>query len=298
MFIFSVTLFLLDSHVSYFSSIKSHLATVLYPIQKTASIPKEIVIWVEDFLDSRESLRIRNQELEIENLLNNVRLQKLDALEKENHRLNELLGSSFRLTEQVVVAELLKIDSDPFSQQIVINRGQADDVSAGQPVLDAAGVMGQVMSASRFASRVILLTDPSHSIPVQINRNGLRSIATGRGFSKPLDLEYLPHNADVRVGDLLVTSGLGGRFPAGYPVGTISHIDHPLGKPFAEISVSPAAHLSTSQKVLLVKTIKPELRNNGEKKALVKDKGTEHIERPKNSEYSTEDRRIEFEGNE
>ena len=254
-FIIAMALFFLDSRLSSFSNIKSQFATVLYPIQRLASMPREIFLWGTDFFESRESLKLRNQQLETQNLLNNVRLQKLASLERENHRLQSLLGSSFRLTERVLVAELLKIDSDPFSQQIVINRGQADEVFDGQPVLDAAGVMGQVMSVSRFASRVILLTDPNHSIPVQINRNGLRSIATGRGFGKSLDLAYLPHNADVRVGDLLVTSGLGGRFPAGYPVGTIRHITHPLGKPFAKISVEPAAQLGVSQKVLLVRLV-------------------------------------------
>lgn len=254
-FIIAMALFFLDSRLSSFSNIKSQFATALYPIQRLASMPKEIFLWGTDFFESRESLKLRNQQLETQNLLNNVRLQKLASLERENHRLQSLLGSSFRLTERVLVAELLKIDSDPFSQQIVINRGQADEVFDGQPVLDAAGVMGQVMSVSRFASRVILLTDPNHSIPVQINRNGLRSIATGRGFGKSLDLAYLPHNADVRVGDLLVTSGLGGRFPAGYPVGTIRHITHPLGKPFAKISVEPAAQLGVSQKVLLVRLV-------------------------------------------
>ena len=224
----------------------------MYPVQLMASFPSDIGHWSSDYFQSRTDLKEQNVSLKATNLLNSVRLQKLASLERENMRLHELLGSSFRLSERVLVAELLRVDSDPFSQQVVINRGERYAVFEGQPVLDARGVMGQVMSVSRFSSRAFLLTDPSHAIPVQINRNGLRSIITGRGLAKPLQLEHLPHNADVRVGDLLLTSGLGGRFPVGYPVGTISAISRPAGKPFANIKVQPAADLATSREVLLV----------------------------------------------
>ena len=227
---------------------------MMYPVQLIASFPSDIGDWTTDYFQSRADLKEQNDSLKATQLLSSVRLQRLQALERENMRLHELLGSSFRLSERVLVAELLTIDSDPFSQQVVINRGERYAVFEGQPVLDASGVMGQVMSVSRFSSRVILLTDPSHAIPVQVNRNGLRSIVTGRGLAKPLQLEHLPHNADIRVGDSLVTSGLGGRFPVGYPVGTITAISHPAGKPFARIQVQPAADLDTSREVLLVLT--------------------------------------------
>ncbi|MFT7235565.1 MAG: rod shape-determining protein MreC, partial [Methylophagaceae bacterium] len=231
---------------------RSHLATIIYPVQLIASFPSDIGDWTSEYFQSRRELKEQNDSFKATQLLNAVRLQRLQALERENMRLHRLLGSSFRLPERVLVAELLTIDSDPFSQQIVINRGNQYDIFEGQPVLDASGVMGQVMSVSRFSSRVILLTDPSHAIPVQVNRNGVRSIVTGRGLAEPLQLEHLPYNADVRVGDSLVTSGLGGRFPVGYPVGTISAITRPAGKPFANIKVAPAADLSTSREVLLV----------------------------------------------
>lgn len=231
---------------------RSTLSTVIYPVQLIASFPSDLGGWASDYFQSRADLKEHNKRLGATNLLNGVRLQRLRALERENMRLHELLGSSFRLPERVLVAELLMIDSDPSSQQVVINKGERYDVFDGQPVLDASGVMGQVMRASRFSSRVILLTDPSHSIPVQVNRNGLRAVATGRGLGKPLQLEHLLHNSDVRVGDLLVTSGLGGRFPVGYPVGTVTSIKQPLGKIFSDITVEPAAHLETSREVLLV----------------------------------------------
>lgn len=231
---------------------RSSLSTAIYPVQLIASFPSDFSAWASDYFQSRSELEEQTKALEAMNLLNSVRLQKLQALERENMRLHELLGSSFRLPERVLVAELLTIDSDPFSQQIVINKGERYSVFEGQPVLDAKGVMGQVTTVSRFSSRVILLTDPSHGVPVQVNRNGLRAVATGRGLGKPLQLEHLPHNSDVRVGDLLVTSGLGGRFPVGYPVGTVTSISHPPGKAFSDITVEPAAHLETSREVLLV----------------------------------------------
>lgn len=238
--------------MNYFSPTRDALSTIVYPIQVVASFPSDASEWISAFFENRDELKEQNAALEAINLLNNVRLQKLQNLERENTRLRELLGSSFRLTERVVVAELLSIDLDPFSQQVVLNKGLHDGVFSGQPVLDAHGVMGQVTEVNSFSSRAMLLTDPSHGLPVQINRNGLRAVATGRGLGEPLQLEHLAHNADVRVGDVLVTSGLGGRFPVGYPVGTVVAIHFPQGKAFADIAVKPAAELDTSREVLLV----------------------------------------------
>jgi rod shape-determining protein MreC len=248
----SLALFFLDTRMDYFSPTRSALSTLVYPIQVVASFPSDAGKWMNEFFENRDELKEQNVALEATNLLNNVRLQKLQNLERENTRLRELLGSSFRLTERVLVAELLSIDLDPFSQQVVLNKGLRDGVFSGQPVLDAHGVMGQVTEVNSFSSRTMLLTDPSHGLPVQINRNGLRAVAIGRGMGEPLQLEHLAHNADVRVGDVLVTSGLGGRFPVGYPVGTVIAIHFPQGKAFADIAVKPAAELDTSREVLLV----------------------------------------------
>lgn len=245
-------LFFLDTRLNSFSSVRSNLSTVVYPIQSVASLPSDIVDWFSDFFEDREQLKEKNSELEVTNLLNSQRLQKLENLERENMRLRELLGSSFRLRDRVKVAEILMIDLDPFSQQVVINKGEKDGVFIGQAVLDATGVMGQVVSVSTFSSHVVLLTNPNHAIPVQVNRNGLRAIVTGRGLGQELGVEYLPHNADIREGDLLVTSGLGGRFPIGYPVGTVETLNFPQGKAFSEVRVQSAAHLATSREVLLV----------------------------------------------
>jgi len=248
----SLVLFFLDTRLDYFSPTRSALSTIVYPIQVVASFPSDASEWMSEFFENRDELKEQNAVLEATNLLNNVRLQKLQNLERENTRLRELLGSSFRLTERVLVAELLSIDLDSFSQQVVLNKGLRDGVFSGQPVLDAHGVMGQVTEVTSFSSRAMLLTDPSHGLPVQINRNGLRAVAIGRGMGESLQLEHLAHNADVRVGDVLVTSGLGGRFPVGYPVGKVIAIHFPQGKAFAHIAVKPAAELDTSREVLLV----------------------------------------------
>ena len=248
----SLALIFIDSRLSYLTSIRSSLSAVIYPIQLVGSLPSDLASWTSAYFQSRANLKEQNKGLQATNLLNSFKLQKLRGLERENLRLRELLGSSFRLPERVLMAELLRIDSDLFSQHVVINKGESDAIFEGQPVLDSNGVMGQVMAVSQFSSRVILLTDPSHGTPVQVNRNGLRSVARGRGLNKFLQLEYLPHNSDIRAGDLLVTSGLGGRFPAGYPVGTVISVKESPGKNFSEVTVEPTASIETSREVLLV----------------------------------------------
>lgn len=248
----ALSLYLLDSRTTLMDPVRSMMSAAVYPLQKTASLPNDFREWTVDLFQSRDTLRERVEVLEASQLMYSVRLQKLQALERENMRLRELLGSSFRLNERVQVAELLSVDLDPFSQHVVIDKGERYGVYTGQPVLDASGVMGQVTEVTLVSSRVILLTDPSHSIPVQVNRNGLRAVVTGRGMGETLHMEHLPHHADVRVGDLLVTSGLDGRFPFGYPVGEVVEVNHPDGQAFAEIAVEPAASLSTSREVMLV----------------------------------------------
>jgi len=248
----SLVLFFLDSRMNYFAPVRSGLSVIVYPLQTIASFPSDSSKWFEELVQNRKELIEKNSQLAAINLANSVRLQTLEDLERENMRLRELLGSSFRLHERVKVAEVLAVDLDPFSQQVVIDKGARYDVFIGQPVLDATGVMGQVMQVSQFSSQVVLLTNPSHALPVQVNRNGLRAVVTGRGLGKHLQLEHVPHNADIRQGDLLVTSGLGGRFPVGYPVGRVVSVSSSQGQPFASIRVEPAAKLSTSREVLLV----------------------------------------------
>jgi len=170
----------------------------------------------------------------------------------ENHRLRELLASSGQLEERVLIAEVLSASQDPYRQQIVLNKGARDGVYKGQALVDAQGVLGQVISVNPTSSVALLLTDPNHGIPVEINRTGLQTIALGRGDGQSLSLPYLPGTADVKVGDLLVSSPLGGRFPAGYPVGQITELQHDAGEHFMEALAMPAARLNRGRQALLV----------------------------------------------
>jgi len=163
-----------------------------------------------------------------------------------------LLNSSALVNEKVEVAELIGMDPNPFTHRILINKGERDGVVLGQPVLDARGLMGQVVELMPYTSRVLLLTDTTHSIPVQVNRNGLRAIASGTGNPERLELRHVADTADIKEGDLLVSSGLGQRFPAGYPVATVKEVIHDSGQPFAIVRAVPTAALNRSRYLLLV----------------------------------------------
>jgi len=244
-----------DHRYEALANLRSVLSTITYPLQLLAEAPVTLFRWAESNLAGRETLRAENARLHQENLLLQGRLQKLAALESENTRLRGLLESSFKVGDRLLVAELMAVDLDPYKQQVLINRGSTSGVYEGQPVLDADAVMGQVSQVSPFTSTVVLITDASHALPVQVNRNGLRTIAVGTGRVNALELPHLPNNADIELGDLLVTSGLGGRFPPGYPVAQVTSVDHQPGRPFAEVLATPTAHLDRTREVLLVWTL-------------------------------------------
>jgi rod shape-determining protein MreC len=172
-------------------------------------------------------------------------------------RLRDLLDSSFKLGDRVLIAELIAVDMDPYRQLVLLNKGSSSGIYKGQPVLHANAVMGQVVHVNRFTSSVLMITDASHALPIQVNRNGLRTVAIGTGRINELELPNLPNNADIEVGDLLVTSGLGGRFPSGYPVATVTAISREPGEPFARIRAQPSAHLERAREALLVWTLTP-----------------------------------------
>jgi rod shape-determining protein MreC len=206
---------------------------------------------------TRGELLSDNRELREENLKLHADLQKYESLQAENIRLRNLLDASYKVSDRVLIAELSAVDLDPYKQQVVINKGRSSGAYKGQAVLDADAVMGQVVQVTPFSSTVLLITDPSHSTPVQVLRSGLRTIAVGSGRINELSLPYLPTNSDIREGDLLVTSGLGGKFPPGYPVARVTDVNRSPDNAFAEISAEPAAHLDRSREVLLVWGIKP-----------------------------------------
>ncbi len=255
MILISIALMSVDHRHGHLENVRSFLSTLVYPLQYIVNMPVQAGRWVSNSVVTQTQLLEENEDLREGLLLLNQKLQKYDILVEENNRLRELLDSSVRLgerVERVLIAELIATELESFRRQIVINKGQRDDVYDGQPVVDANGIMGQVVHVNPFSSTVLLITDQTHSMPVQLNRNGLRAIAVGTGQDNVLLLENLPTNSDIQTGDLVISSGLGRRFPRGYPVGTVSNITMEPGEPFAKVQVTPSANPGQSREVLLV----------------------------------------------
>ncbi|MET0847793.1 MAG: rod shape-determining protein MreC [Pseudomonas sp.] len=252
--VLSVALMVVDARFTLLKPVRSQMSLVLMQSYWITDLPQRLWQGVASQFGSRTELVAENEKLKTENLLLQGRMQKLAALTEQNVRLRELLNSSALVNEKVEVAELIGMDPNPFTHRIIINKGERDGVVLGQPVLDARGLMGQVVELMPYTSRVLLLTDTTHSIPVQVNRNGLRAIASGTGNPERLELRHVADTADIKEGDLLVSSGLGQRFPAGYPVATVKEVIHDSGQPFAIVRAVPTAALNRSRYLLLVFT--------------------------------------------
>lgn len=250
--VLSVALMVVDARFMILKPVRSQMSMVLMQSYWVVDLPQRLYQGVASQFGSRTELIAENEKLKTEALLLQGRLQKLAALTEQNVRLRELLNSSALVNEKVEVAELIGMDPNPFTHRIIINKGERDGVVLGQPVLDARGLMGQVVELMPYTSRVLLLTDTTHSIPVQVNRNGLRAIASGTSNPERLELRHVADTADIKEGDLLVSSGLGQRFPAGYPVATVKEVIHDSGQPFAIVRAVPTAALNRSRYLLLV----------------------------------------------
>lgn len=252
----SIALMVLDSRQQYMPVVRTTLTVATYPIRYMIDLPSSVGGWLSETFASRRHLMLENEALHQEQLELKAREQKMAALEVENARLRALLGSTAKVQEHTIIAELTAVDMSPFSRQIILNKGSLHGVYEGQAMIDAHGIMGQIVHVSPLQSTAILITDPKHALPVEVNRNGLRSIASGTGESNRLILDQLPNNADILQGDLLVTSGLGGRFPAGYPVARVTEVVRNHDLPFAHVSAEPLAAIESSREVLLI--AKPE----------------------------------------
>ena len=250
----SLALMTVDHRWKHLDAVRNTLSYLLYPVEYIVDLPIRVYKWSEETLSSRRGLIEENRELRDRQLQNRVQLQKLDILERENERLRKLLSATPKTTEDHLIAEIVAVDVDPYRHFIVLNKGSFDGVYKGQPIIDAHGVMGQVVYVNGMTSTAMLISDVSHAIPVQIDRTGLRSVAFGTGQTDYLDLKHIPHNADIRVGDKLISSGLGERFPRHYPVAMITKIDRNTGETFINVRAEPLAQLDTSREVLLVWT--------------------------------------------
>nr|WP_224424171.1 MULTISPECIES: rod shape-determining protein MreC [unclassified Modicisalibacter] len=234
------------------AELRAHLSTVVTPVQWLVSLPSDALSWGALVVSDQSRLVDENRRLRQQLLTMSHRVQRMASLTAENVRLRELLDAAQRREVPYITAELLSLDSDPFTHQMVIDRGRSDGAYVGQPVMDASGLIGQVIAVSAYTSRVLMVADASHAVPVQVNRNGLRFIVQGTGSYDVLDVLHVPDTADIRPGDLLVTSGLAGRFPEGYPVARVRDVVHDPGAPFAQVTAEPVAQPERSRHFLLL----------------------------------------------
>lgn len=245
-------LLLVDRNSNFFEPAKSAFGQALTPLVWLASLPENALQWGESQLQPKESLEQNLRQLNQELLIYKGKLQQGVELAAENSRLRALLNAAEVLAESLMVSEVVGLSPNPYRHTVTINRGSRDGVFVGQPVIDAEGLVGQVISVSDKSSTVLSITDISHALPVRTLRNGVRSIAEGTGDSNRLRLRYLSTTTDIVVGDELVTSGLGELFPAGYPVGLVVSIERVTGRDFLEVEVRPAASIDRSHYLLLL----------------------------------------------
>ncbi|PKH25786.1 rod shape-determining protein MreC [Enterobacterales bacterium CwR94] len=241
-----------DSRVGTFTQVRSYLDTAVSPFYFLANGPRQILDNVADTLASRQQIEQENRALQRELILKNSELLMLGQYKQENARLRELLGSPLRQDEHKMVTQVISTGADPYTDQVVIDKGSANGVFEGQPVISDKGVVGQVIAVSQLTSRVLLICDASSALPIQVLRNDIRVIAAGNGCTEDLQLEHLPGNTDIRVGDVLVTSGLGGRFPEGYPVGVVSSVKVDTQRAYTVIQARPTAGLQRLRYLLLL----------------------------------------------
>ncbi|KAB7898600.1 rod shape-determining protein MreC [Rouxiella sp. S1S-2] len=248
----AIVLIFADSKVGTFVQIRTYMDTAVSPFYFLSNAPREFLDNVSQTLATRQQLELENRALRQELLLKNSDLLLLGQFKQENARLRELLGSPLRQDEHKMVAQVLSTSNDPYSDQVVIDKGSNTGVYVGQPVISDKGVVGQVIAVAAVTSRVLLICDASHAIPIQVLRNDIRVIAAGSGCADDLQLEHLPANTDIRVGDVLVTSGLGGRFPEGYPVAVVSSVKVDNQRAYTVIQARPTAGLQRLRYLLLL----------------------------------------------
>ena len=248
----SAALMIFDHRGQQLQHLRAALMIVVYPIQVAAGIPVDVYHGLVAAFTSDDDLKERNLALEVERQQLLAQLQQFDAIGRENDRLRAMLGAASRVADRVLVAELMEVSLEPFSRRLLIRRGARDGVFVGQPAIDAFGIVGQVTRVAPQVSTITLITDPGHAIPVLDNRSGLRTVVYGSGDQDELTVPYLSRVADIKEGDLLVSSGMGGVFPAGYPVASVTAIVNDPGESFLRIRARPAAQLNHGKQVLLI----------------------------------------------
>ena len=250
--IVSVVVMVLDHRGGYLETARLWMSAAANPIYVVVQTPGQLWRWIADSFADRSRLRTENAELTEELRVARTQMLRFESLNEENRRLREIREASKGVSERTLIAEIISVSVNPFRHMVVINKGADDGVFRGQPVLDAFGVVGQVMQVGKSTATLILITDAEHAVPVQVNRNGIRSIAMGTGEAAKLSLPYLTVESDVRKGDLLVSSGLDAIFPAGYPVATVTKVERNAADTFATVEAKPLAQLDRDREVLLL----------------------------------------------
>lgn len=250
--IISIFLMFSDYHYRYLDIVRSGFSLIVSPLQYAVDYPVRIVGWVQSLVGAKKSLIDENIRLRYQQTILEAELQKLLVIQKENSQLKELLLTSSKAEMRAMAAQILAVDTSNARQIVVLNKGKRDGVYAGQPVLDAKGVMGQVIDVGPMTSTVLLISDSKSAVPVRNNRTGERAILVGTNSMEQLSLINLPKTSSIHPGDVLVTSGLGRRYPEGYPVGRILEVNSIPGEDFVKVVVSPVALLNRNRLVLLI----------------------------------------------
>ena len=248
----SILLMYFDNRDNHLNAVRKSIGAAVYPLRVIVDAPVRFWDWIGESTASRNTLELELARLRAERLLTNARLQKFSALEAENTRLRALLDARAQVRDRVRVAEIMSVYANPYDHSLVIDVGTQDGVFDGQALVAVDGVVGQVIQAGLMTSQAMLITDTDHALPVEVNRNGLRTIVVGTGTIDQLELPFVVNNADIRVGDLLVTSGLGGAFPAGYPVAVVETVTRIPQEPYANVTATPAASLGQVREVMLI----------------------------------------------
>jgi rod shape-determining protein MreC len=250
--IISVGVMVLDHRLNYLESARQWMSATLRPLQALVDLPGRTLSGMSSYFADRTRLKSENAAMREQLRLANLRLLRFESLAAENVQLRAIRESSAEIKDRTEITEIMRVDIDPYRHRVLLNKGLNYELYKGQPVLDASGVFGQVTRVNRYSAEVILITDAETATPVRINRSGLRTIASGTGSYDKLSLPFITGDADIRVGDLLVTSGLGGVFPPGYPVAHITKVQRESSETFATVEAKPLAQMDHARELLLV----------------------------------------------
>ena len=250
--VLSLSFMIADYHYQSLGQVRRGFSLLVAPIQYAVDYPVRVIGWVQSLMSTKKSLIDENMQLRYQQTMLEAQLQKLILIRHENSQLKKLLSASSSASMQPMAAQILAVDTTSSRQVMILNKGSRDGVFVGQPVLDAKGVMGQIIDVGLMTSTVLLISDSKCAVPVRNDRTGERAILVGKNSMTDLSLINLPSTSSISKGDLLVTSGMGRRYPEGYPVGHVEDVKHMPGDDFITVRVSPVALLNRNRLVLLI----------------------------------------------